>query len=137
MADKVTVNGEGLRADIVDVNAAVVEPASGIKAVGKITAHSKAFSDEVSDEFCSNTEYAESEKSLNETPCTKFRFIIKDSSLNKSQDAFEDKLKEEFKKAKLAKTDQSFLISQYDQFENESKFYLKVRTNEYVFDAIR
>ena len=30
VADKVTVNDEGLRADIVDVNAAVVEPASGI-----------------------------------------------------------------------------------------------------------
>ena len=30
VADKVTVNGEGLRADIVDVNAAIVEPASGI-----------------------------------------------------------------------------------------------------------
>ena len=40
VAEKVTVNGEGLRADIVILYDAVVETASGIKAIDKIAAHS-------------------------------------------------------------------------------------------------
>ena len=112
-----------------------MEKASEIEALDKIAANFKALNDEVSEACCANDMYAE--KSLNEVPYTTFRFIIKDFSLSKSQDAFENKVNEEFKKSKLDKPDQSFLISHYEQFANESKFYMKVRTNENVFNALR
>ena len=74
MAEKVTVSDDAVKADTVQVNT-VEETANGIEAVAEIAAHSKTLNNEVSDEFCTNEEYAE--KSLIETPCTTFRYIIK------------------------------------------------------------
>ena len=96
------------------------EDPSEIDVVEEIAANFSDLNGEVRDEFCTNEEYAE--KSLGGTPSTTFRFIIKDSSLCKSQEAFENKLKHEFKKAKIDKSTHNFLISRYEQFENESKF---------------
>ena len=114
---------------------AVEEEISEIEAVEEIAANSTAANGEVSDEFCTNEEYTE--KPPDETPSTTFRFIVRDSLLSKGQEAFENKLKQEFKKAKLNIPNQSFIISQYEQSTNESKFYMKVKTNPNVFDALR
>ena len=46
-------------------------------------------------------------------------------------------MKHEFKKVKLDIPNQSFIISQYEQSTNESKFDMKVKTNPNVFDALR
>ena len=69
----------------------------------------------VTDEFCSNEEYL-IEDQTDENSET-FRFVIKDYVYSESLEAFKNKVKKDFKNAKIKLIDGFFLITGYEQLE--------------------
>ena len=104
--DEIVNSNEAVEADVVEVSKSV----------------QAGQTEEVADEFCPNDD-------LNDDNSVTFRFIIEDPVLSKSCDAFESQVKENFVDTKVKASDQFYVISGYEQLENHSKFYLKIKTS--------
>ena len=87
------------------------------------------------DEFCPNEEY--SFEDLDDENSVTFRFVITDSVLRQSLDAFKSKVTIDFVKNQIRKSNQPIKITGYEQLANESKFYLKVKNEPDVVAAVR
>ena len=89
----------------------------------------------VTDEFCPNEEY--SVEDLDDENSVTFRFVITDSVLRQSLDAFKSKVTIDFEKNQIRKSNRPIKITGYEQLANESKFYLKVKNEPDVVAAVR
>ena len=73
----------------------------------------------VIDEFCPNEEY--SVEDLDDENSVTLRFVITDSVLRQSLEAFKSKVTVEFEKNKVRETNRPIKITGYEQLVTESK----------------
>ena len=66
-----------------------------------------------------------------------FHFVVNDSVLSNSLDSFKNKVIFDFETSKVEANHQIFKITAYEQLENESKFYMKVKNMPDVIAAVR
>ena len=90
----------------------------------------------LTDEFCPDADYAFED--LNDENSETFRFVIKEEpSQKESLKAFESRIKQNFVNNKVEDRNQIFIISGYEQLEEQTKLYIKVKNNSEVLAAVR
>jgi hypothetical protein len=88
--------------------------------------------DKVIDEFCRNEEFNGS--FLSDENSVSFRIIIKDP---KDIEVFKTKVRQSFLTKDVDLLNQHFEVSGYEELEDQSKFYLKIKDDLKAIEAVR
>ena len=88
--------------------------------------------DKVIDEFCRNEEF--NGNFLNDENSVSFRIIIKDP---KDIEAFKTKVRQSFLTKDVDLLNQHFEVSGFEELQDQSKFYLKIKDDLKAIEAVR
>ena len=86
-------------------------------------------------EFCCNAEYTAN--SLSDEHSVRYRFLVKEAIFCSDIEVFKSKVRQNFVNAHVDISNQLFEISGYEQLNDQSKFYLKIKNDAKAIEAIK
>ena len=87
------------------------------------------------DEFCSNEEF--DRDTLSEENSVTYKVIVQDPALSNNKESFKSQVNEIFSTSEVEMSNRLFEIFGYEQLEDQSKLYIKIKNDKKAIEAIQ